>query len=82
MEPGHENLIRTVADVTSIGLILGTIAGYLPAIAALFSIVYYCILIYRSKVVQRWIKRRRLRRSLARRAARQQLAPREAGYGT
>jgi hypothetical protein len=64
---------RTIGDVSSIGLLIGTILGYLPAIAAGFSIIYYCILIYKSQVFQKWLKRRRLRRSLARRAARQRL---------
>lgn len=68
----HGGTLKTIADMSSVSLFLAALLGYLPGIAAGLSIVYYCILIYKSKVVQRWLKKRRLRRSLKRRAARQQ----------
>lgn len=46
-------------DAISIGGVVGTITGYLPAIAAALSIVWTSIRIYETKTVQGWIKRGR-----------------------
>lgn len=70
---GMNSGARAVADVTSLGIFLSALLGYLPAIAAGFSIVYYCVLFYQCKAVQRWVKRRRLLASIRRRAERNQL---------
>lgn len=45
--------LKHVADALSIGTILATIAGWLPAIAALVSIIWGVIRIYETKTVQR-----------------------------
>jgi len=37
--------------------VLGTLVDILPAIAALFTIVWTCIRIYETKTVQGWINR-------------------------
>lgn len=47
--------IKTVVDVGSIGTVVATIAGWLPAIAALASLVWTLIRIYESRTVQRWL---------------------------
>jgi hypothetical protein len=42
-------------DFASISTTLATIAGWLPAIAALISIIWGCIRIYETPTVQRWL---------------------------
>jgi hypothetical protein len=44
-------------DVLSVGTVLGTLAGMLPHIAAVVSIVWGCIRIYETKTVQGWLGR-------------------------
>lgn len=46
---------KHAADALSIGTIIATIAGWLPAIAALVSIVWGVIRIYETRTVQRWL---------------------------
>jgi energy-converting hydrogenase Eha subunit B len=50
----------------SLGALVATFMGWLPAIIALVPAVYYSILIYESKTVQKFFQRRRAKR-LARR---------------
>lgn len=51
--------VKVVGDGVSIGAALGTIAGVLPAIAALVTIIWTGIRIYETKTVQDWLARRR-----------------------
>lgn len=51
---GHET-IKHVGDALSISVVVATIAAWLPAVAALLSIVWTCIRIYETKTVQRWV---------------------------
>jgi hypothetical protein len=46
-----------VLDVTSIGVILGSLANILPHVAAIFTIVWTCIRIYETKTVQKWLNK-------------------------
>lgn len=46
-------------DYLSIGTVLGTLAGYLPALAALASLVWTTIRIYETKTVQSWLRNRK-----------------------
>jgi hypothetical protein len=46
-------------DWTSIGVVLGTLMNFLPAAAALASLVWSLIRIYETKTVQDWLKKRR-----------------------
>lgn len=48
--------IKTAIDAASLAATVATIAGWLPAIAALVSLIWTCIRIYETKTVQRWIK--------------------------
>lgn len=41
-----------VVDVAALGAIGGSLAGWLPPIAALLGAVWYCILIWESKTAQ------------------------------
>lgn len=52
----HDGL-KHVGDVLSVSVVAATLAAWLPAIAALFSIVWSAIRIYETKTVQRWIGR-------------------------
>lgn len=54
-----------VADILSIGAVVGTLTGYLPPIATILAIVWYALQVYEGKTVQKWIKARR--RSIRRR---------------
>lgn len=53
----QEEAIKHVGDAISIGAVLATLAGWLPAIAAALSIFWTVIRIYETKTVQRWLKR-------------------------
>jgi chromate transport protein ChrA len=48
-------------DAISIGGVVATLAGYLPAMAAALSIVWTAIRIYETKTVQGWLGKRRRR---------------------
>jgi hypothetical protein len=50
--------LKHAADVAAVGTVIGTIAGWLPAIAALFTIIWTGIRIYESETVQRWLGRK------------------------
>jgi hypothetical protein len=50
---------KTLVDTASVATVVGTLAGILPAIAALFTIVWTCIRIYESRTVQDFLKRRK-----------------------
>ena len=49
--------IKHVTDGLSILTVLGTLAQILPALAALFSIVWSCFRIYELRTIQDWIKK-------------------------
>lgn len=51
-----------IADVISVGAILGTFMKILPPLAVLLAIIWYCLEIYESKTVQGWLRRRHLRK--------------------
>ena len=44
-------------DITSIGILLGSLAEILPHVAAIFTIVWTCIRIYETKTVQKWLNK-------------------------
>lgn len=47
------DIVKHAADVTSIGTALATLAGWLPEMAALVSIIWGVIRIYETRTVQR-----------------------------
>lgn len=65
------NVVRYTADGISGIAIVGTLLGYLPSIAALAGIIWYGVQIYESKTVQKGIRRWRLKRRVARLAAKE-----------
>lgn len=49
--------LKHVVDAASIGAVIATLAGWLPQIAALASLVWTVIRIYETDTVQGWIRR-------------------------
>jgi hypothetical protein len=50
--------IKPAGDVFSIATVIGTLAGWLPSMAALFTIIWTGIRIYESRTIQRILRRR------------------------
>lgn len=50
--------IKTTLDVASVGTVIATLAGILPAIAALLTIVWTCLRIWESPTIQKIIRGR------------------------
>ena len=48
---------KHILDFASVVTVLGTLADMLPAIAAIFTIVWTAIRIYETKTVQSWLGR-------------------------
>lgn len=53
----HHEIIRTALDAVSIITVIGTLLQVLPAIAALFTIVWTGIRIWETKTVEQWWKK-------------------------
>lgn len=51
----HHETVKNVGDALSLSVVVGTIAAWLPAVAALFSIVWTAIRIYETKTCQKII---------------------------
>ena len=48
---------KHIIDGASIATVMGTLMNWLPAVAALFSIVWTSIRIYETKTIQGWLKK-------------------------
>jgi hypothetical protein len=48
---------KMIFDLGSLTIVAGTLMSYLPAVAALASLIWTVIRIYETKTVQRWIKK-------------------------
>jgi hypothetical protein len=55
MTDQHET-VKYAVDALSIATVIGTLANMLPAIAALFTIIWMGIRIWETDTVQRWFK--------------------------
>ena len=58
--------IKVVGDGASIGVVVTTLMGYLPAIAALFTIIWTIIRIWETETVRRfagWVRQKLSRKS-------------------
>jgi len=51
----HHETAKTIADAASIATVVGTLANVLPAIAALFTIIWTGFRIYETDTVQGWL---------------------------
>jgi hypothetical protein len=61
----HNTFLNWLGNIASVGAVLTSMFGYIPAIGALVAIVWYSIQIYESDTVKRW-QWDRLRRKLMR----------------
>lgn len=57
----HQRVLTATADTVSAAAIVGSLMGYLPAIAALAAIIWYIVQIWESKTVQAMLAVRRAR---------------------
>lgn len=58
MMDSHETT-KHILDALSFATVLGTIFDMLPAVAALFTIIWTAIRIYETDTVQRWMRKKR-----------------------
>lgn len=52
----HHESVKQAVDAASMVTVVGTLMNVLPAIAAVFSIVWSVIRIYETKTVQKWVQ--------------------------
>lgn len=57
ISPHEQEQLKHVGDALSIGTIVATFAGWLPALSALAALIWSCIRIYETKTVEAWRKR-------------------------
>jgi FtsH-binding integral membrane protein len=57
MNDHNQEVAKLITDGLSVVTVVGTLAGLLPAIAALFTIIWTGIRIYETDTVQRWMGR-------------------------
>jgi len=50
--------LKDMGDAISIGTVIGTIIGILPAIASLLTIIWSLIRIYESDTIQKWLNKK------------------------
>jgi hypothetical protein len=50
--------VKHAVDALSVATVVGTLAEILPAVAALFTIVWTSFRIYETKTVQGWLKKK------------------------
>ncbi len=56
MALGHiSESTKHAVDAVSVVTVVGTLAQWLPAMAALFTIIWTCFRIYETKTVQGWL---------------------------
>ena len=55
MQAQAQDQIKHAVDALSLGTVLATLAGWLPHIAALVSIVWGLLRIYETRTIQRWL---------------------------
>lgn len=55
-DPATEST-KHIMDGLSVVTVVGTLAGILPAIAALLTIIWTAIRIYETKTIQRWLNK-------------------------
>jgi len=53
----HQESVKTAIDAASVITVVGTLMEVLPAIAAIFTIVWTAIRIWETQTVQNWVGR-------------------------
>lgn len=64
--PIADQTVNAFPHGASLGALFMAFMGWLPGIVALVPALYYGLLIYESKTVQGWLKKRRARKRLRR----------------
>lgn len=54
----HDETVKYVIDTLSVLTVFGTIIDILPAVAAIFTIIWTLIRIYETKTVRHWLGRK------------------------
>ena len=54
----HHEATKHAIDALSFLTVLGTIMSWLPAVAAVFTIIWTAIRIYETKTVQGWLRKK------------------------
>jgi hypothetical protein len=54
IDPDAGERLKHVIDMASIGTVISTLAGWLPSLAALASLIWTAIRIWETDTVQRW----------------------------
>lgn len=62
MDQTHNTIIQWFGNIASVGAILTTMFGIMPAAAAAVALIWYLIQIYESRTVQRYVHAHRIRR--------------------
>jgi hypothetical protein len=57
MNNHNQEAAKLITDGLSVVTVVGTLAGLLPAVAALFTIIWTAIRIYETATVQRWLRK-------------------------
>lgn len=55
IDPDAGERLKHVIDMASIGTVISTLAGWLPSMAAMASLIWTVIRIYETDTVQRWM---------------------------
>ena len=56
----HE-AVKHAGDIAAVSITIGTIVSFLPALAAIFTIIWTGIRIYETRTVQRFLRKRKRR---------------------
>lgn len=54
---GPEGPNHYVADASAVGIVIASMADYLPALAALLSVVWFVIRIWETNTIQCWFRK-------------------------
>jgi len=52
-----QQVAKGATDALAVGVTVGTVLQWLPAVAALFTIIWTALRIYETKTVQGWLKK-------------------------
>ena len=55
MAHGMSGEDKVILDIVSVGAVVGALTNFLPAVAALFTIIWTGLRIYESPTVQKWL---------------------------
>lgn len=61
MTENIEHSLKPAGDLASVSVVIGTLMQWLPAVAALFTIVWTAIRIYETDTFQRFVMRRKVK---------------------